>query len=1672
MFSKSISVIVLVAFVCSMVTPVPKAHAADLLGLPEPGAMVSLSPAYSPAILKGVTVHKDNPFMFDFIVDVGQDKLQGEALKQEGQKLIKYFLASLAIPEKDLWVNLSPYEKDRTIPQALSQTEMGRDLLAQDYILKQLTASLIYPEKQLGKTFWDKVYSKTRELYGPNAQVPVNTFNKVWIMADRAEVFERNNSAFVVDSHLKVMLEEDYLALTQNNKTNLSTKNSSASSKIIREVILPELEKEVNTGKNFAPLRQIFNSLILASWYKNSLKNALLNQVYSDKSTVKGINLQNPNVKEEIYQRYLSAYKKGVFNFIKEDTSQGKTIPRKYFSGGVDAAMAAHPRVTNNAALLAAAIPADSAMVSFQTGFDLKDITSTLAVWLSNVPSAEYVNRIVELAQKKPGLTLAVLAVSAIGLGALLAAWASRTGEKRRQARADADRILALGEGEQRQSAPAFVLATDVKGLLEQYKQASNPAQKGLVRKALIDMLKALGSDREAAGSFFKPFWSNLNKWEKVRVVEDLDSAFPSATLAEEHAQATSTGHPFLSTSALTIVEDGKGPYVFASVETMENSMTPDDIAREFKAVVSVRHMVPGQGFIVIASSDKIPAEELLVLSFLDQEQKQIFVGNLGERPEARHDAPPTVPGQGDKALVALDPKLAAAFPELFKVKDINGRQLDPLKVIEALTQAVGSDIPKALNDRRLLLGSQMPAREKYAFPKFTDTFTDGQGNTLTFGEIVQGMLDNFNDVDSKLRWRLNEGVDIPSDINPLAKPGLQVTGPSDPINMAINQLNALLSVRMPDTEDAAAAWFVPAGAPADQTARVFAGLDNERILLSGEGEGKTYKKGEKEYQLTQAKAERPTTIERIPSIHLLDKHITINGKPTPAIAVALVLHFLNTYGALKQNGSGNYYYVPKVQTPAEALIVERLLMKLEELSGLKLGTIKIEILYEEGNAGRWLPVIMWIFRHRLIGSNVGRWDYIGSLIEMWKDEGVFPDPQGVGMASPNLVAYQRYNALLNLMAGMKNGDQTNGAPIGGMAAVMLYPTTDPYQRYKNNPKALRLMKIDKLRERLIGLILVPEENLGEGVQPALEDILSGKVKGRIYDTYRQSWVATTDKDYVAAGNSPLRTALAELQALLDAPEEWVTIDGKKVPTVASGLTAAERTMFTTLKLLNADGKISPWTISKEKFSKPEDLFNDQLWNDLYAIPKGDITIERVQHAYYMGAQYGFQILNGNYAAAIDDYELGLRFMNDLATYRIFVGWLWTAFHHKAKVTKDGFIKDPEVVADRGVVPNKNVNEVKAGTPLTPEIFDQVWAAHGEWTKTFFAEQERRGVTSAFDTRWADVIMDVLKRQLLSDRYLQHSPRVLFVIAEAAPELRKQILDAIFDLTREEAVRQVTAGTLSRQALEARDYVFDYYEPAAQTDAAMMGKAANPWGDFVQTVQSKGLRPLWVILASGVTLAGITGYVSFDQNRRIYEGTRQEIEERQQIVLQKGSPLAAAPGVVIWDKKSINEKFIVYGRTSLDMTPLDIGRRFRIFDLKIEVFDPDRDRTWREVVSQGTIKGNFRIITADEKGLNSFIEAVKNHKLADPAMKVSESDKTRFESDYGGIDLNANNINWKVRKDGKGVEMDIDPAMIERIRSVGIESLTPVIFRVTPVVSVWPLVGMKEPKKEERLAGV
>jgi len=322
--------------------------------LPAPGTMVAPTQGFVPTLIKGIEFHPENPFQLDFIIHTGEESLRGEALNTEALRVIKYFLASLTVPEDQMWVNLSPYEQDRIIPEAFGQTGMGLDLLAEDYLLKQLTASLMYPEEDLGKKFWQRIKERAKAEYGLT-QLPMDAFHKVWIVAKDAQVLEQGSRAFVINSSLEVLTEEDYTAakemLGQDPSTTDAPKTalSQVQSEVMREMILPEIEREVNEGKSFARLRQIYSAMILAAWFKITLRESLLGQVYVDQNKTTGVEGADQALdKNAVYQQYLKAFEQGVYNYIREeqDPETGEVIPRQYFSGG------ASPNQTRDGSML------------------------------------------------------------------------------------------------------------------------------------------------------------------------------------------------------------------------------------------------------------------------------------------------------------------------------------------------------------------------------------------------------------------------------------------------------------------------------------------------------------------------------------------------------------------------------------------------------------------------------------------------------------------------------------------------------------------------------------------------------------------------------------------------------------------------------------------------------------------------------------------------------------------------------------------------------------------------------------------------------------------------------------------------------------------------------------------------------------------------------------------------------------------------------------------------------------------------------------------------------------------------------------------------------------------------------------------------------------------------
>jgi hypothetical protein len=122
---KMVSWLVLSAFLLSGINP-PGVLSQTIAGagfMPEPGTLVSVSQVFKPAHLMGIVIDQKNALKFDFLIDRGDKAFSADEKSAEYKKLIKYFLAAMTIPDKDQWVNLSPYEEDRIIQNNFGLTE-------------------------------------------------------------------------------------------------------------------------------------------------------------------------------------------------------------------------------------------------------------------------------------------------------------------------------------------------------------------------------------------------------------------------------------------------------------------------------------------------------------------------------------------------------------------------------------------------------------------------------------------------------------------------------------------------------------------------------------------------------------------------------------------------------------------------------------------------------------------------------------------------------------------------------------------------------------------------------------------------------------------------------------------------------------------------------------------------------------------------------------------------------------------------------------------------------------------------------------------------------------------------------------------------------------------------------------------------------------------------------------------------------------------------------------------------------------------------------------------------------------------------------------------------------------------------------------------------------------
>ena len=300
---------------------------------------------------------------------------------------------------------------------------------------------------------------------------------------------------------------------------------------------------------------------------------------------------------------------------------------------------------------------------------------------------------------------------------------------------------------------------------------------------------------------------------------------------------------------------------------------------------------------------------------------------------------------------------------------------------------------------------------------------------------INQGKFPCFLPETAEIRRQDWKVAPIPKDLQDRR---VEITGPVDR-KMIINALNSGANVFMADFEDSNTPTW----------SNNIEGQANLRDAVKGtiqfkSPEGKEYKLG----------AKPATLIVRPRGWHLNEKHFLVDGKPISGSLFDFGLFFFHNADALLRNGSGPYFYLPKMESHLEARLWNDVFNFAQDELKIARGSIRATVLIETILAAFEMDEILYELRDHSAGLNCGRWDYIFSFIKKFQAHPAFvlPDRSEVTMETHFLNSYVK----LLVETCHRRGIHA----MGGMAAQIPI-RNDPAA----NEQAMEKVRKDKLRE-------------------------------------------------------------------------------------------------------------------------------------------------------------------------------------------------------------------------------------------------------------------------------------------------------------------------------------------------------------------------------------------------------------------------------------------------------------------------------------------------------------------------------------------------------------------------------------------------------------------------------
>src|SRR6476469_427034 len=273
----------------------------------------------------------------------------------------------------------------------------------------------------------------------------------------------------------------------------------------------------------------------------------------------------------------------------------------------------------------------------------------------------------------------------------------------------------------------------------------------------------------------------------------------------------------------------------------------------------------------------------------------------------------------------------------------------------------------------------------------------------------------------------------------------VEITGPTDK-KMTINALNSGANVWLADFEDANTPLW---DNMITGQLNLKDALDRTIDYTSAEG---------KDYAL-RPDDELATIVVRPRGWHLDEKHILIDGVRASGSLTDFALYMATSAQRQLDKGKGPYFYLAKNESHLEARLWNDAFNLAQDALGIPRGTTRATGLIETIPAAVEMEEILYELREHSAGLNAGRWDYLFSVIQYFRDAGpdfVLPDRGSVTMTAPMMRAYT------DLLVATCH--RRGAFAMGGMAAF-IPSRRDP----EVNRVALDKVRADKEREAADG---------------------------------------------------------------------------------------------------------------------------------------------------------------------------------------------------------------------------------------------------------------------------------------------------------------------------------------------------------------------------------------------------------------------------------------------------------------------------------------------------------------------------------------------------------------------------------------------------------------------------